>query len=253
MMGMSNSMQMIVAGLPYVITIFMLLGYVSPSFESFLRTQGELKTLTEESDRLAQKVKEREVLLEQKRLLDKDIQRMRASVPPSPEMDILLIDIERLSDQAGTDLISIEPVSDAKKEKGENLMDSIIAEVGGRMTPKVPGVPGVPTAAKTPAPPVTPPAVTPPGQKPDLKPEENQLGIQHIERRVFVSGSYSELVDFLKRLEAYQRIVSIRNLVIAMPENAERDTVKTLASEKGKSLELSQPVMTFLMSVYYLP
>lgn len=247
-MGMSNSMQMIVAGLPYLVTIFLLLGYISPSFESFLRTQGELKTLTDEFDRLSQKVKEKEVLLEQKRVLDKDIQRMRASVPPSPEMDILLIDVERLSDQAGTDLISVEPVTDKQKDKGENLMDSIISEVGGRMTVKPP-VPGATVPAKV----QTPPVATPAGQKPEVKPEENPLGIQHIERRVFVSGNYSQLVDFLKKLEAYQRIVSIRNLVIAMPENSDRDTVKTLASEKGRSLELSQPVMTFLMSVYYLP
>src|SRR3982751_2926091 len=119
-MGMSNSMQLIVAGLPYVITIFLLLGYISPSFESYLRTEGELKSLTNESDRLLQKVKEKEVLLEQKRLLDKDIQRMRASVPPSPEMDILLIDVERLSDQSGADLISVEPVTDKQKGKDEN-------------------------------------------------------------------------------------------------------------------------------------
>ncbi|MDZ4832640.1 MAG: hypothetical protein SGJ27_02445 [Candidatus Melainabacteria bacterium] len=243
-MMMSNSMRIIVTAMPYVVTIFLLLGYISPSFESASRTHAELKTQTEEFDRLAQKIKEKEVLLEQKRLLDKDIQRMRASVPPSPEMDILLIDIEKLSEEAGTDLISIEPSADAKKEKGDNLMDSIIAEVGGRMTPtgKPPAVP----PPKTPAPP-------PSAVKPAVIPEANPLGIQHLERRVFVSGSYSQLVDFLKRLEAYQRIVGIRNLIIAMPENSDHETVKTLASEKGRNLDLTQPVMTFLMSVYYLP
>lgn len=240
-MNMSNSMQMIMAGFPYVLTIFLLIGYISPIADTAHRTQTELNTLTDEFNRLAQKVKEKEVLLEQKRLMDNDIQRMRASVPPAPEMDILLIDIERLSDESGTDLIAVEPATDSnKKEKGENLMDSIIAEVGGRMTP-----------AKPPA--ATPTKLPLPGAKKEEKHEENPLGIQQIERRVFVSGSYTELVDFLKRLEAYQRIVGIRNLIIAMPEDSERDTVKTLASEKGRSLDLNKPVMTFLMSVYYLP
>ncbi len=244
-MVMSQSMQMILAGFPYVLTIFLLLGYISPSFETASRTSAELKTLTDEFDRLAQKVKEREVLLEQKRVLDNDIQRMRAAVPPAPDMDILLIDIERLSTEAGTNLISVEPPSaDGKKEKSENIMDSIIAEVGGRIAP--PAKP--PAAAQTP-----PPKIPQPGVKPEEKREENPLGIQSVERRVFVSGSYAELVDFLKRLEAYQRIVGIRNLVIAMPEDGDRDTLKTLASEKGRNLDLNQPVMTFLMSSYYLP
>lgn len=243
---MSNSTQMIIAGLPYVITLFLLLGYISPSLDSANRTKAELTTLTNELDRLAKKVAEKEVLLEQKRVLDKDILRMRSAVPPAPEMDILLMDIERLSDETGTDLIAVEPLSNSKKEKGggENLMDSIMAEVGGRITP-----PG--TTATTAPPRQKAPAL--PLGKPEEKLEENPLGIRHIDRRVFVSGTYSQLVSFLKKLEAYQRIVGVSNLVIALPENSERETIKTLASEKGRSLDLSQPVMTFMMSVYYLP
>jgi Tfp pilus assembly protein PilO len=239
---MSRSMQIIICSLPYVITVFLLIGFVQPAWDMSSRSQSELQTLTIEFDRLAKKVKEKEVLIEQKHQLDQDIQRMRASVPARPDMDILLIDMERLSAESGTDLIAIEPADDKKKEKGENLMDSIIAEVGGKLAPAA-AKPG--TSAK-----VRQPAIA---TKPEEASTQNVLGIQHIERRVYVSGSYGELMNFLKRLEAYQRIVGIRNLIVAMPENSEKEMLKTMASDKGKSLELDQPVMTFLMSVYYLP
>jgi Tfp pilus assembly protein PilO len=83
--------------------------------------------------------------------------------------------------------------------------------------------------------------------------KQDPLGIKNVERRVFVTGNYNQLVNFLKRMESYQRIVGIRNLIVAMPEDSDKEVLKTLASEKGKTLELDQPVMTFLMSVYYLP
>lgn len=240
-MMISRSMQIIICALPYVLAVAVLIGFVQPAWDMSSRTQGELETLSAEFDRLSVKVREKAALIRQKRELDEDIQRMRASVPARPDMDILLIDMERLSEESGTDLIAIEPVSDNKKDKGgENFMDSIIAEVGGKLTPP----------ANKPSSPAKP-------KQKALKAEEvvdqNPLGIQQIERRVYVAGSYNELIGFLKRLEAYQRIVGIRNLNIAMPEDSDKEMLKTAASEKARNLELDQPVMTFLMSVYYLP
>lgn len=241
-MVMSRSMQILICALPYVLTAFLLVIYVQPAWDMSTRTASELQTLTTEFNRLEQKVREKEVLIRQRNELDKDIQRMRAAVPSKPDMDILLIDMERLSAESGTDLIAVEPATDDKKGgKSENLMDSIIAEVGGKLTPPA-------NKPNTPAKP----------QQSAVKAQEESndqsiLGIKHIERRVYVSGSYEELMTFLKRLEAYQRIVGVRNLIVAMPESSEKEMLKTMASEKGRNLELSQPVMTFLMSIYYLP
>jgi Tfp pilus assembly protein PilO len=240
-MILSRSMQIIICALPYVLTLFLLTIYVQPAWDMSSRSQNELQTLTVEFNRLEQKVREKEALIRQKNELDRDIQRMRAAVPTKPDMDILLIDMERLSSESGTDLIAIEPATDDKKGKGENLMDSIIAEVGGKLTPPA-NKPNTPTKPQQPA-----------VKKQEEPADQNILGIKHIERRVYVSGSYAELMSFLKRLEAYQRIVGIRNLNVAMPESNERETLKTMASEKGRNLELNQPVMTFLMSIYYLP
>jgi Tfp pilus assembly protein PilO len=237
----SRSMQIIICALPYVLTIFLMVIYVQPAWDMSSRTNSELLTLTSEFNRLEQKVREKEVLIRQRNELDRDIQRMRAAVPAKPDMDILLIDMEQLSTESGTDLIAIEPATDDKKGKGENFMDSIIAEVGGKLTPPA-------NKPNTPAKPQQPNV-----KKQDEPSDQNVLGIKHIERRVYVSGSYSELMTFLKRLEAYQRIVGIRNLIVAMPESNEREMLKTMASEKGRNLDLNQPVMTFLMSIYYLP
>lgn len=237
-------MQIILCGAPYMFTLIALIAWVQPAIDSSNHVKQELTMLTDEYDRLSRKLKEKEVLIEEKRKLDRDIQRMRASVPPAPEMDILLIDMERLSSESGTELLSVEPPSDKKTDKTENIMDSIMAEVGGRLA-----IPQ-PTKEKN--------KVQKPGQAPvpASKIEEappDPLGIKHIDRRVYVTGDYRQLSEFLKRLEAYQRIVAIRGLVVAAPEDADKDMLKTLASEKGRSLGLETPVMTFVMSVYYLP
>ncbi|MBX9667927.1 MAG: hypothetical protein K2X93_09930 [Candidatus Obscuribacterales bacterium] len=242
---MSKTMQIILCGAPYIFTLVALIVWVQPAIESANHVKYELTMLTDEYDRLARKLKEKEVLIEQKRKLDRDIQRMRASVPPAPEIDILLIDMERLSNESGTELLSVEPPSETKTDKSENIMDSIIAEVGGRLA-----IPKPPEKEK---PKVAKPNPTPSINKVIEEALPDPLGIKHIDRRVYVSGNYRQLSDFLKRLEAYQRIVAIRGLIVAAPDNAEKDMVKTPASEKARSLGLDTPVMTFVMSVYYLP
>lgn len=238
---MSRSMQIILCAMPYVVSVFFLIGYVMPAWDTSNRVNGELKTMQSEFARLSAKLKEKEALIEQKRKLDKDIQRMRSAVPQRPDMDVLLLDMERLSNDSGTELIAIEAPNEKKKDKDESIVDSIIAEVGGRMSM-------APKSNRTgaPAKPVQP-AV----QQEESR--DNPLGIKQIERRVYVTGSYRDLMQFLKRLEAYQRIVGIRSLIVSLPEDSEKDVLKTLAGDKGRTLELDQPVMTFLMSIYYLP
>lgn len=159
-------------------------------------------------------------------------------------MDILVLDLERIADISGCDLLGVElPEVNRKDKNSRGIMDSIMEEIEGRLP--------IRPVAKAPAP--TPPkALPPPGAEP---PDQNQpAGLEHVVKRVYVSGSYPELVAFLKGLEGYQRVVGVRDLIIALPEDDSREvTNKTVAAEKAKKYPMDQPVMTFLMSVYYLP
>ena len=57
------------------------------------------------------------------------------------------------------------------------------------------------------------------------------LGLKHETRRVYITGKFNGLVGVLNNLEKYQRIVGIRDLIIANPEDQDKEVVKTIASE----------------------
>ncbi len=242
---MSRDMQIFLCTVPYLFALAIGFSYIPPGLDEVKRLNTEIETVRGEYQKLSDRLKEKEALAEEQRKLDKDIQKVRAAVPPSAQMDILMIDLEKISDLSGVDLIAIEqPAADKGKEKKGSVMDSIVAEMGGK------GL-GAPQAAEKPA--IAPNA---PGQKAPVKPKEEDsdtLGIQRIERRVFVAGEYSQLLDFLKKLEAYQRIVGIQDLQISAPPSKDSETAKTPAGERAQAMELQKPVMTFIMNVYYLP
>lgn len=247
---MSRDMQIFLCVFPYLLAAVIFMTYVPMEWETSTRQATEISNLQAELARLGDKVKEKQQLLGEKARLDRSIQRMRAAVPSTPHMDILLMDLERLSDESDVDLIAVESpdLKDLKNKGQGNFMDSILQEMGGKLPLQL----GKIQQQQTPA--AGKPA-TPVANKPPIKvePPVDPLGIQHMERRVFLTGDYNHLVDFLKRLESYERIVGIRDLIVAQPLDEDKDVTKTPASEKGKNLALDKPVMTFVMNVYYLP
>lgn len=100
-------------------------------------------------------------------------------------------------------------------------MASLVKEVGGKM-PKVEKNNKHPNNAK---------------KKSQEESDMDLLGLKHETRRIFISGDFKGLVGVLNNLEKYQRIVGIRDLIIANPEDQDKEATKTIASEKGKSLD----------------
>lgn len=241
---MHPAARMLICALPYLVTVYLLLSIVQPTLHDATQKGDELKQLTTQYDEIKGKLVEKEKLQEQQLLLTRDIRKLRSAVPQEPQMDILVLDLERIADISGCDLLGVElPEVNRKDKNSRGIMDSIMEEIEGRLP--------IRPVAKAPAP--TPPkALPPPGAEP---PDQNQpAGLEHVVKRVYVSGSYPELVAFLKGLEGYQRVVGVRDLIIALPEDDSREvTNKTVAAEKAKKYPMDQPVMTFLMSVYYLP
>ncbi|HNG22313.1 MAG TPA: hypothetical protein PLI59_24190, partial [Candidatus Obscuribacter sp.] len=63
---------------------------------------------------------------------------------------------------------------------------------------------------------------------------------------------YNSLIDFMKRMEAYQRVLSVNSLSIALASSPNGQN-KSAAGEKAQKLKLSQPVLSFMLNIYYLP
>lgn len=242
---MHPAARMLICALPYLVTVYLLLSVVQPALHEATQKGDELKQLTTQYDEIKGKLVEKEKLQEQQLLLTRDIRKLRSAVPQEPQMDILVLDLERIADISNCDLIGVElPEPNRKDKNSRGIMDSLMEEIEGRLPIR---------PAKTPTP--TPQLPKPPGAPGTEPPDQNQpAGLENVVKRVYVSGSYPELIAFLKGLEGYQRVVGVRDLIIALPENAEREvTNKTVAAEKAGKYPMDQPVMTFLMSVYYLP
>jgi hypothetical protein len=71
-------------------------------------------------------------------------------------------------------------------------------------------------------------------------------------KQIYISGSFKGMEHLLEELESYERVVEISQLAIGAP-GKENSLARNPATDKAKKLELDQPLMTFLLKVYYLP
>lgn len=231
-----------------VLCVAPLIGAVLVYTSLITTTQSELDLKLNELDSVKQQYQILEIKLRQKQklktkqqLIHREINRLRNSVPDKPDLDLLMIDLSKICNTNEVTLLGVEtfdPRKQAKKNK-QGLIASLVQEVGGKM-------PGTKDKKKK-------QRRKPRNKKNVTEAEEDPLGLKHETKRVFITGDFKGLVGVLNSLEKYQRIVGIRDLIIALPDDDDREFVKTIASERGKDLELNSPVMTFLLHVYYLP
>ncbi|MGD9684828.1 MAG: hypothetical protein AB7W16_26990 [Candidatus Obscuribacterales bacterium] len=230
---MKRSTMIALTAAPYLGAALIFVTGLQPALQDLSRVNTEIEDHQKEYAILEQKVMQKQSLEARKSALTRQIARLRTSVPARPDMDILMLDLEKMSEQSHTDLIGLEEPELTGSEKKEGLMEHLVKEVGGKVPAK---------QARKPA----------PGQTPAEAVSEDPLGLKHVSRRVFISGSYQELLDFLSQLERYQRVVGISEIVLARSDN-DPELTRSQAGERGKKLALSKPVMSFLMHVYYLP
>ena len=98
------------------------------------------------------------------------------------------------------------------------------------------------------------PFVAPTPTASNAKPAEapNPLGLKQVTKRLFVTGEYQDLIAFVKHLETYQRVISLKDLSVAIAAG-DNTASKNAAAERAQKLKLAKPVMSFLLNVYYLP
>lgn len=196
----------------------------------------DLTQHVQQKEQLDTKLQDRLKVAQEKQALEADIASLRNAVPKDANIDLLLIDLEKLALRAGVDLIGVEaPGADDVKASQKEIMDML-----GKPDPKNSAA----TAAEKKA------SVSPTKNKPaDIG---SELGLQQIDREIFVTGNYSSMVQFVRNIEAYERVMGVSHVVIAVPKQDSRGE-SDKSSDRGKKLKLSQPVMSFLLSIYYLP
>ena len=233
---------------PFVTTAALASFSVYPALIEQHCKQAELEQRNGNNRQLLQKLSERSQAEAEQQSLENEIRNLRGAVPKQPELDLMMLDLERMCSESGADLISVdEPEKKQQSRTSENEVKNMMSDITqGKLTIGSKTIAQRQTASDA-------------GK---TKPPDTPL--KKLLKHVFVTGNYDELLGLMKKLEAYQRVIGINDIELALPVE-ESDLVKTSASEMAKKIQPSNqhsatqstahqlPVMSFLMTLYYLP
>ncbi|MFA6209363.1 MAG: hypothetical protein WCT03_03025 [Candidatus Obscuribacterales bacterium] len=210
-----------------------------PAYLDSEREHTDLATKKTEYQEITLKMAERDRLDNLKRSLEGDINSLRNAVPKAPYLDLLVLDLERMASQSKVNILALEQPEKASGPNETNDLEELMkpSKTAGqsKILPQI-------------KPFVQPTAVN--GAKPVEAP--NPLGLKQVTKRLFVTGEYQDLIAFVKHLETYQRVISLKDLSVATAAN-DSTASKNAAAERAQKLKLAKPVMSFLLNVYYLP
>lgn len=219
----------------YGLTIIVCATMLYPCITEESAKMVDLTQHKQQKEQLDIKLKDRERVIREKQTLVSDIAALRNAVPKSPNLDVLLIDLEKLASEANVDLIAIENPGTQDLKESQKEMSEMLEDLKGK-TPKA-----KPKAEKT-----------PPANSSKTADVGAELGLKQIDKEVYVTGTYASMVQFIRNIEAYERVMGVSHVVIAVP-NKEPHGESDKSTDRAKQLKLDQPVMSFLLSVYYLP
>ncbi len=221
---------------PFALGVTVLGALTYPAYLDAEREQAELTTKKKEYQTIVLKMAERDRLGHLKRGLESDINSLRNAVPKAPYLDLLMLDLERMARESKVQILALEQPAKENSPSENSDLEDLVTKDG--KTPIKPLPVFRPTAGNT---------TTKAGEAP-----ANPLGLKQVSKRLFVSGEYQDIIAFVKHLEAYQRVISLKDLSVAIAATDSTAT-KNAAGERAQKLKLDRPVMSFLLNVYYLP
>jgi Tfp pilus assembly protein PilO len=212
---------------------------VYPAFVESQAKAEDLKQRQASNDVLVKQLQKKHLAETEKARLESDIQLLHGAVPKTPEVDLLVLDLEKICNSCDLDLVGVEnPEAEVLKQlhASEEQMQTLIKENGNKLTLG------------------SHPVVKPDNKNTAVKKTDDtdkQPTLKQLPKTVFVTGSYDNFVKLMRKLENYQRVIGVKNVSIAMA--GQNTDIKAPAFDKANKLKVTQPMMSFLMIVYYLP
>ena len=246
----NRNMVMIAVFAPLAISLTLAASYLGPLWEEAEKQRKEVEVKELEYRAVQDRMMQKNRLLGARNTLEQDIVHLRSAVPSTADIDVLILDLQKMARMANVEILSIEANSntsrtgDRDRDRDPNSADqeleAMFANISGinRDRDKTLVKPTV-QATKDQTPP---------------------LGIKQMQRRLYVSGRYADLVSFLRELEKYQRVLAIKDMSIGADAGQAKASgsqsnsqLRTQAQDKAQKMKISTPVLSFLLNVYYLP
>jgi hypothetical protein len=227
--------------LPFLISGIFVSTSLYPNYLEDREKRGEVAAKKLENDTLLSRLGQKGKAESERKGLENQISALRGSVPKSPELDLFMLDLEKMCADSGVDLIAVEPPDaealktlDSSEEEVQRLVNESSGQgklLGSKSLEKKPAVL---TNNKTTA------------------DQEDKTALKKLVKQVYVTGDYDGVVKLMRRLEHYERVTGVKQVCVAM--GGEKNDGPTVpAAERGQRMGLNQPVMSFLMTLYYLP
>ncbi|HEY9715603.1 MAG TPA: hypothetical protein V6C72_19170 [Chroococcales cyanobacterium] len=237
---MQQRERILIAMLPFLAAGALAYTLVKPALEEDQKQADALKDQKMQLDQLQNKVKQIGKAQSEQRHLESDIDSLRGSVPKSPELDLLIIDLEKMCSQCGVGLVAVEqPSADVMHQldiSKDELNDVAATAEQGKLSLGSKSLPAKNNSQL----------------KANEKAAVEQSPLKKAITQVFVTGEYAGLVDLMRKLESYERVIGIRNIAVAVPTQS-LNVDQNPASDRAQRLKLKQPLMSFIMTLYYLP
>jgi Tfp pilus assembly protein PilO len=218
--------------LTFVITFAVAYAGIVPAFSEFQLKSATLKEKREENQQYVNKLTARSKAEIEKRGLEKQIEDLRKSVPKEPNLDLVMLDLEKMCNDSHIDMVGVENIEQEALAKMQ-AADKPKATVNGLLKPL--SEPLAHLGLK-------------PGQKKESDVAE-QSAFKQLHKQVYLSGDYDGFVKMMHRMETYQRVISFNNIVISSPSTESKDA----SAAKAEKLKIKRPLMSFIMTIYYLP
>lgn len=229
-------------------------GLVMPAYEEFsLKAKAVDDKKTEHQD-LQAKLADRAKIQREMKDLNASVDQLRAAVPKKPELEILNIDLEKMCNESGMDMISFtEPDVETLKKAGlitkEEAVGSNFTKGKAALTDRVNKTLATGTTAVAGA--TTAPKKLGAGA---------DAGLAKITVQVKAIGDYAGAESLIRKLESYKRVVAISEIKTWVPKREDKggkakaelpdDTPPKDDDVQGDWKKLW---VSFLLTAYYLP
>jgi hypothetical protein len=262
---MNFKIKILVAVAPILIGVTVGATMAYPAYQDYTAKQQQVEEKKTEEEGLATKLAGKSKLMKDKKLMEEALEKLRSSIPKEAEMELLNIDLERMCDESGVDLVSLRDADkeDFKKAGMEEMpTEQTSAQLlknkikGGAKTAGAASAQTGAGAAST----GTGGAAAKGNAAASAAPD---TGLQKISLAVRCIGDYPSLMALVRKLETYQRVVAITSLKTSVPKKETNKETKgkgkielpddappTENDEQGDYHRLN---ISFLLTAYYLP
>lgn len=244
---------------PFILAAYLGFSLAAPAIQTSQEKQQAVDDKGRELDELKAKLKEKGTVLKTKLGLEGDLLRLRESVPKTPELELLNIDLEKMCLDSGMDIIVFKQAEEDDLKK----LNEGKSEGGGSEDSFASRSRGVKDSVKNAMAPVTGPKTGKRGGKRGKGKDEEapgvdtDAGLSKVTMLVKVIGDYPGLMELIRKIETYQRVVAVDYLESNVPKK-ETDKHNELPDDKpppegeqqGDCKKLN---ITLLLTAYYLP